>query len=247
MADFRQLQQQWTAWLRQPEQQPAPVNIEARRLAIYRELFFNNVSNFIENAFPVMQQRLQPEHWQSLVQDFFALHRCHSPYFHDTANEFLSFLSTQHRWLPVYPWLIELAHFEWVELAADIAEADMPAYGAGDLLKNIPVVNPCAWPLAYHWPVHTFDHQAPASEPLATPVCLIVYRNLADDVGFIEVNPLTARLLEKLQQNRQQTAMATLQELALEQSLDASALQASGADALQALLASQIILGVRSS
>ena len=53
MTDFRILQQQWTAWIRQPDAQSMPDG-EARRLQVYRELFFNNVCSFVENAFPVL-------------------------------------------------------------------------------------------------------------------------------------------------------------------------------------------------
>ena len=41
--DFRQVQREFAAHLRDPANNPAPGNIEERRLAIYRELFFNNV------------------------------------------------------------------------------------------------------------------------------------------------------------------------------------------------------------
>ena len=86
MSDFVTLQQQWTAWLRQPDSAPMP-NVEERRLKIYRELFFNNVSSFVENTFPIVKQHLPASDWDLLLKNFFALHHCQSPYFHEISSE----------------------------------------------------------------------------------------------------------------------------------------------------------------
>jgi hypothetical protein len=48
------------------------------------------------------------------------------------------------------PWLHELAHYEWVELALQIADDDLPPHDPdGDLLAGKPVPSPLAWALAY--------------------------------------------------------------------------------------------------
>src|SRR3546814_14577182 len=64
------------------------------------------------------------------------------------------------------PWLRELAHYEWAELALQISEAtreDIAHDARGDLLAGCPLPSPLAWPLAYAWPVHRIgpDHQPP--------------------------------------------------------------------------------------
>ncbi len=243
MDDFQHIQRQWTSWLRQPSIQTMPDNIEPRRLTIYRELFFNNVSSFVENAFPVLQRCLPEACWQQLLLDFFAKHHCQSPYFYDIAKEFLAFLPTQGLELD-YPWLIELAHFEWVELAADIADANMPIYQSGDLLAAIPVVNPFVWPLIYQWPVHTFSETKPTIKPSEVS-CLIVVRNQFDVVNVIESNPLTAFLIEKMQANTVLTGQQLLQQIAIETHFDSAQLLRSGAGILQILSASEVILGVK--
>ncbi|MDH5361618.1 MAG: DNA-binding domain-containing protein, partial [Gammaproteobacteria bacterium] len=45
--DFQVIQYQFAAYIRDPEQNPAPDNIEARRMKIYAELFYNNVEDFM--------------------------------------------------------------------------------------------------------------------------------------------------------------------------------------------------------
>ena len=47
MADFRQRQAAFAAHLRDPEAHPAPPGIEPRRMAVYRELFFNNIAGLL--------------------------------------------------------------------------------------------------------------------------------------------------------------------------------------------------------
>ena len=44
---FQQTQYQFAAYIRDPEHQAIPDQIESRRMAIYRDLFFNNI-NIIE-------------------------------------------------------------------------------------------------------------------------------------------------------------------------------------------------------
>ncbi|MBK6757178.1 MAG: putative DNA-binding domain-containing protein [Moraxellaceae bacterium] len=117
---------------------------------------FNNVSSFVENTFPIVKQQLPASQWMLLLKNFFALHYCQSPYFHDISYEFLQFLATQHELLASYPWLTELAHFEWIELAAEIFDDAWPQFIAGDFWHNIPVMSPFAWPLVYQWPVQRF-------------------------------------------------------------------------------------------
>jgi hypothetical protein len=45
--EFQQKQYAFAAHIRDPEQNPAPAGVEDRRMAIYRELFFNNLHNLI--------------------------------------------------------------------------------------------------------------------------------------------------------------------------------------------------------
>ena len=53
---FIETQYQFAATIRDPENKPAPDNIEPRRMTIYRELFYNNIEGFIANGFPVLRQ-----------------------------------------------------------------------------------------------------------------------------------------------------------------------------------------------
>lgn len=255
---FQQVQREMTDWLREPERKPAP-DIELRRLNIYRELFFNNVRDFVENAYPMLKSLLPEEQWSALVTDFFAEHRCQSPYFRDISLEFRQWMeSARTDLLTARPWIQELLHYEWVELAAECAEVEDDAADTsvdarvddeGDLLAGIPVVGACVWPLVYRWPVHTFvPGEPPADTPPEYPTCLIVFRAEDDSVRFVAVSAVTARLLELLQAGSGQTGRAALQQLAGEAGYaDVDAFVTAGQGMLADLQAQGIIRGARAA
>lgn len=249
---FQRVQKEMTDWLREPEARPAPA-VERRRLDIYRELFFNNVRDFIETAYPILQSLLPAAEWEELVSRFFAEHRSQSPYFRDISLEFRTWMeNTRAEWLAERPWALELLHYEWVELAADCAdtEPDPPCQPEGDLLVGIPCLRQAVWALAYRWPVHTLGPaNPPTPEPPAQLTCLLIFRDDADRVEQLEIDPLSARLVELLQERTLRTGRELLLQLAAEAGYELPAqldtfLQA-GAGLLAELRAKGVILGTR--
>lgn len=205
---FQQVQQHFTQWLRHPGSAPAPTGIEPRRLAIYRELLFNNVMTFVEGTFPVALALLPAPLAARLKSGFFADFECHSPFFYDISLHFREYVESLD-WpeLAAYPWLTELLHFEWMELAADIAEdpnpsadprtalaaGDFPA-GPGQILRLAAPV----WPLAYQWRVHAWSDTTDPATLQPSPVCLLAWRDPQDEVRVLEVEPLAAWLIETI-------------------------------------------------
>ena len=74
------------------------------------------------------------------------------------------------------------------------------------------MVSPLAWPLAYRWPVHRLGPDRVPAEPPAAPTFLVLYRDAADRVQFLEIGPETARLLDALERSPGRTARAALAE-----------------------------------
>jgi len=197
-------QKAFAAHLRDPEHVPAPAGIEPRRMAIYRELFFNNLVDLLGGSFPVARRILGMDRWRRLVREFYAHHHAHTPYFLELPREFVEWLAARTQAAADEPsFLQELAHYEWVELALAISEEVAPeaAASTGADALDVPLaVSPLAWPLAYRWPVHRLgpDHQP--AQPPAAPTFLVVYRDAGDTVQFLEIGPETARLLDALEQ-----------------------------------------------
>jgi len=208
---FREQQQQFAAHIRNPETIAAPENIEPRRLKIYRELFFNNVNGFLSNTFPVLKSILPESHWTKMARDFFATHECSTPLFAEISQEFLSYLQNERQ--PDAddpPFMLELAHYEWVEMAVAISDEDNQAIAIdpnGDLLSGRPVLSPVMQNLSYRFPVHTIG---PDNQPSQAPeelTHLVVYRNRQDEVQFLQINGAIQQLIETLKQNPQSTGL----------------------------------------
>lgn len=204
-SELRSLQERFTAHVRNPGAVSAPAGIEGRRMKIYNDLIYNNIEGFLSGGFPVVRSLYRDEDWHRLVRDFIASYRCSSPYFLEISEEFLNYLMHAREPSPVDPpFLLELAHYEWVELMLDVSTEEIPQVGidpAGDPLEGVPVVSPLVLNLQYRFPVHRIGPGTEPDQPSAEPTFLIVYRNRRDKVRFMEANAATARLLELLSGN----------------------------------------------
>lgn len=238
----------FAAHLRDPASAPPPEGIEARRMQVYRDLFYNSLEGILAGNFPVIRRLRGDAWWHALVRDFYREHRCHTPLFTEIGREFLRWLESREEAGALDPpFLVELAHYEWVELALSLADAEPAPDGLdpeGDLLDGVPVPSPLAWPLAYRWPVHRLGaaHPPPAEAP-TQPTCLVVVRDRRDRVGFLEANALTLRLLELLHERPGASGADQLRALAAEAGLACDALLAHGRDILDRLRARDIVLG----
>ncbi len=218
--DFKSKQNEFAAYIRDPENNPVPADVKERRMSMYRELFFNNIEGFLSGNFPVIRKILNDRQWFALVQDFFAKHPCQSPHFSQIPEEFLDYLQNERDSSDDFPFMLELAHYEWVEMALSIAKEDVVACNQDldNLLNRNIALSPLAWPLAYQYPVHKI---APVFLPLEAPeqpTFLIVYRNSEDDVNFIEITPITYRLLEIIQEHEKLLVEDCLKQVAKESS-----------------------------
>ena len=250
--DFRRVQRAFAAHLRDPQRHRAPDGLEERRLKIYRELFYNNVEAFLANAFPVIRRLSDDDAWHGLVRDFYARHVSQAPQFFRLAEEFLRFIENERGPHPDDPpFLGELAHYEWVELALSIAPDDPGATLAdpnGDPLDAPPVVSPLAWTMAYAWPVHRIGPAHRPSEPPGTPTYLVVYRTRQDDVRFMEINAVTARMMQLIEEQPSASGRALLLQIAAELAHpQPGAIVEAGREMLADLRERDIVLGTRRS
>jgi len=250
-AELKQIQQRFTAHLRDPQAARCPPDVPPRRMQAYRELLTNNVESAVSACFPVLRELLGEPRWRQLVEDFFAQHRCHSPIFREIPSEFRRWLETAapaalHRELP---FLLELAHYEWMELALDVDPTDIPDKDIdprGNLLTGVPVLSPLARLLTYRFPVHRIGPAFRPAAPDPAPTRLVMVRRRDHGIGFLEVNPLVARLVELLRDNHANSGQAVLDQLHGEfPAIPAEAFRAGGAAALHELAGRDIVLGTR--
>ena len=254
MADsqtFKDKQYAFAAHIRDPENVPAPEGIEARRMAIYRKLFFNNLYSLLGTFFPVMRKIHDDQQWRRFVRGFMQEHQAETPYFLQLPQEFLAYL--QSSFTPAeddFPFLLELAHYEYAELELAVTELENDLQGVdpnGDLLTGVPVKSALSWSYAYRYPVHRISPTFLPEEPEAQPVYLALYRGKDDSVGFLELNAVTAALLDAIEYNTDnKSGEELLRALAAKINYpDADALVAHGADALREMRELEILTGTR--
>lgn len=208
-------QQAFAAHLRNPQQNAAPATVAPQRIQIYVDLLFNNLQDFLSTTFPVTYSILNKTEWLGLVRAFYAEHTCQTPYFREIAGECVQWLSQRQPPLQLcqrYPFLIELMHYEWVEIAllSDPSEINNTLIEQqADLLHKPLVLNPVLLLQAYQYPVQRIS---PQQLPKPEPTYLALVRNPDYKIDFIELNAITFQLLNLLQQGL--TASDALQQLA---------------------------------
>lgn len=245
-----ELQKAFARHIRDPERAPAPGDVEDRRMAVYRELFYNNIQGFLAGNFPVIRKLLDDRRWHALCRDFFAEHHSHTPLFPELPREFLRYLQDRRGAREGDPpFLLELAHYEWVELALMLDDHEIeqvPAQPDGDLASGVPVVSPLAWMLAYDFPVHRIRPDYQPDEPPSEKTYLVVYRDGDDKVRFLELNPVSARLLSLLKEDAGRTGLECLETIAGELGhADPATVIRAGREVLDDLRQRDILLGTR--
>ena len=146
---FQEKQYAFAAHIRDPEHRPAPEGIEDRRMAIYRDLFFNNLKNLLGTFYPVLRKLHDDAHWRRFIRGFMQNHQAKTPYFLELPEEFLNYLDSEYEAADDdYAFLTELAHYEYVELALSVSEVENDLEGVdpdGDLLAGVPEKSNLCW------------------------------------------------------------------------------------------------------
>jgi len=201
---FADIQARFTAHLRAPDRVAPPDGVDPRRIAVYARLLFNNIDTLLSNCFPVLRAITPDADWEALVRDFLAEHRARTPLFPRIPQEFAQYLADAREGRNDPPYVAELAEYEWLELEVgqDPRELpDQPTAPAGDVLDVAPLLNPLARLRAYRYPVHTI---APGRLPDGAgeqPTWLVVFRRRDDKVIFVQLNAVSARLVELIAKN----------------------------------------------
>lgn len=244
---FQDFQFAFTRHIRDPKTHPRPAGVSAQRMQVYNELLYNNLESFLLACFPVLRQLLGKRKWAQLVRDFFVEHRCHTPFFRQIPDEFVQYVQSE-RGIRENdpPFLLELAHYEWIELVLSVSNKEItPAQidPTGDLAQTEPALNPVLAMLQYQYPVQRIGPKFKPQSPPPQPTYLLVFRDASFSVEFIEMNPVSARLVDLLQNNKLSGEKA-LRQIAEElQHPDPQVVLQGGLEILRELRAAGAILG----
>ena len=162
----------------------------------YRELARMSLVEPLETMFPVVKALLvEAGVWDGCVQAFLDARVVRSPHYRDIAPSFLAWLAAtgwgQERW----PFLLELAHAEILEvLVARFPDSAPPEELHDDpAARDLVVLDSATQVVSYTHAVHRVDEQAPVPE--ARPTHLLAFRNGAGESRLMELTPATAALL----------------------------------------------------
>ncbi|MFJ4194024.1 DUF2063 domain-containing protein [Pseudomonas sp. NPDC089534] len=223
MDNLERQQRALTRYLRDPDNQSPPTGMSAARVDVYRDLVLNNVSQLLGGTFPILIRIIGQDAWRTLIRGFLRDHRAQTPKFGEIAEEFIGYLAEspavaqEGRW-PAF--MVELAHYEWVEMVLQQSDAQpLPPGDAESLLTRPLQVSPLAWPLAYAWPVHKLGPDHRLAAPPAEPTLLLVRRTADFSVRFSELSPLAWRLLQRIGDGARLTGAEHLEALATEAGL----------------------------
>ena len=244
--NFRETQHQFASYIRDPFNNPRPTDVKKQRIETYRSLFFNNVEGFLSNNFPVIKTILTEQQWFDLAQDFFSNHTSTTPHFSEIPEEFIDYLQGERQNSDDYPFLLELAHYEWVEMGLSIAKEEI-SDNTTDFIENLTQQNisisPLAWPLAYQFPVQKISPTFLPETVPESPSYLLVYRDVKDEVHFIQLPPMTFRLLQIIQESEGKPCEDYLKQIAQESGhLEPDKIVASGLSAMTGLAEKNIII-----
>lgn len=246
LPEFQRFQFKFARHVRDPRGAARPAGVPARRMGLYNELLFNNIESSLDACFPVSRDTLGTRSWPRLVRAFFRDWRCLTPHYREIPREFVRYLAEAAPAANLPPWLAELAHYEWAELAVDIMDTpDAPSCETGgDLLEGRPVLAPALMNLAYAWPVHRIGPSHRPRKPV--PAHLLVFRRRDDSVGFMELNPVSSRLVTLLQEDGMTGRKAALRISDELSHPDSDIVTAGAAATLEALRQSGAIYGATS-
>lgn len=249
--DFRETQHEFASYIRDPFNNPCPADVKTQRLEIYRDLFFNNINSFLTNNFPVIKAILTEQQWFELTQDFFSNHVSTTPHFSEIPEEFIDYLQNERKNSEDYPFLLELAHYEWVEMGLSIAKeevGDNPTDFIENLTQQKVSVSPLAWSLAYQYPVQKISPDFLPEAAPEEPSYLLVYRDINDEVHFMQLPPITFRLLQIMQEDEGKPCESYLKQIAQESAHpEPDKIFASGLLAITSLAEKNIIIPHHSS
>jgi len=218
------LQTRFAAHIRDPDNNPVPEGIESRRMGIYTELFFNSISSLLAGTFPVIHELLDENRWDVLVRAFYRSGAAHTPYFPEIPRDFVRWLGQENP-LPEKPFLPELAHYEWLELAVQIDKSPWPECApfpadSKTALKGTPRLSPWVQLGSYRFPVHRIKSGFEPEKPDQNGHFFLVYRAAdkkdreQEQVRFLNINAVSALLYAAIKDNPKIPLQALLAEIA---------------------------------
>jgi hypothetical protein len=177
----------------------------------YREQARLSLIEPLESMFPVLKALLEGTGtWTECLQAFLEAGVVRSPHYRDIAPAFLGWLAASHWGQDRWPFLLELAHAEILEvLVARFPDSDpLEGLHSDPAFNDAIVLDPATQIVTYAHAVHRVCEEAPIPE--ARPTHLLAYRHGDGGTRLLELTPATAAWLVQAQTHSLAEAAGTL-------------------------------------
>lgn len=202
--ETKNIQEQLADYCRTGVEKPI-AGTRSDRLPHYRRLVYNVIKNTMESAFPITEEWLPSEEWETLVYDFFAQHQSQTPSVWKLPKEFVEFVTeTDYAETLHKPALNDLLWFEWLEIEVHtMPDSREPISSSSTFTSNTPLtVNPYFRIQQAAYPIHLMHANEAAKHQ--GQWFILLYREIhSGRVKFIRLSVLHAVLLEKLSEQPQ--------------------------------------------
>jgi hypothetical protein len=238
--------------------------VDASKLALYQELMFNTVRDTLQNIYPftyalLSQQGKDLTSWNRLVDDY----RRHCPNrsykLMGAVSGFHQYLASQVDWMAQYPFLSDLALYEWLEMEVlnlpdailpDTLKPEVPV--PEDFSAFFPVWNPAKRLRAFGYNIPVLLDQlkqkqknTPLEQVFPNPVDILIYRDTERlGVRFFCLNEMTASLMRlSVDCSYQEALLALKRALPVLEGVPIDALQGQAQSLFQSCLQKGMLLG----
>lgn len=213
----------------------------------YQRLVFSNIQNTLEKAYPITKELLKKDEWEGLTRDFFAAYPIKSPHLWEMPKDLYLFVKEEgHPLEHAFPFLEDLLHFEWLEIAFFIMP-DHPCQevnSTGHLVEDPLVLNPEHRIVSFAYPV--FRQNIRGCIENKGNYFLLVYRtHKAKEVRYFELSPLHVVLWEKVKEEGLTVAEAIAEAGQLFPQIPFKRLLPSATDFFQKLMEEEAVLGFK--
>jgi hypothetical protein len=219
----------WLDELELPAEERRALRDQLAQIAVYRKLVRGTLREAVELAIPRSVARLGAL-FDEYFERFLAARGPRSHYLRDVTTELLDYCAPLWSGDPRVPsWALDLARHE----ALRIEIGAMPVSPRGEANVELALDRALRFTEAsrvvrYAFAVHRLkDSETDRGEPEETPTALFVYRSPEHEVRYLELSPVAAAILERLQ--RRETLGQAMQGAAadLDLTLDTALLEGS--------------------
>ena len=196
LPEFQQYQHQFVDYLRNPLKNEAMPESLPQSSNIYAKLLYRKIEGSLDNCFPISCELLGTKRWTQLIQSFIKSHRCKSPLYREIPDEFIDYLMNEQNAIVLPEFIIELAHYEWMELVLETEKATLskPCFPIKEnILDIIPTFNPVLHLLHYHYHVQNITVSDPywnnwesRSEPYTQEPIILAGKRRATDLRILK-------------------------------------------------------------